>query len=122
MRLRVFDALILAAGLVLVTGTALVFYAPGSGTPRAVVIGSEGEWIFPLDVDREVRVAGPLGETVILIEGGAARIEDSPCPNKTCAAAGALSHPGQWSACLPNKVLLRIEGGGGSDDIDALAY
>jgi hypothetical protein len=122
MRLRAFDALILAAGAALVAGAALWAYAPGSGTPRAVVTGAEGEWIFPLDVTREVRIAGPLGETVILIEDGTARIADSPCPNKTCAAAGALSRPGQWSACLPNKVLLRIEGGRDDDGIDAIVY
>jgi hypothetical protein len=123
MRLRVLDAAIIAASAALVAASAAWAYAPGSGEARAVVKGRGGEWIYPLDEDREVRVEGPLGDTLIRIEAGAARIEDSPCPNKTCVATGAIARPGQWAACLPNGVLLRVEGGGAADGgVDASAY
>jgi len=87
-----------------------------------VIKGRDGEWVYPLSSDRVVSVAGPLGDTLVAIEGKTARIKDSPCPNKTCVAGGSISRPGQWLACLPNQVLVRIEGGADDADIDAAAY
>ncbi len=106
----------------MVAASAVWAYAPGSGAPVAIIEASGGRWVYPLDSDRELRIPGPLGETTIEIGAGAARIADSPCPDRTCVAAGSLSRPGQWSACLPNKVMLRIEGGGNDELVDATAY
>ncbi len=122
MRIRPLDAIIVAAGIALVAASAARAYSPGSGTPLAVIDAPGGRWVYPLDRERELSVPGPLGDTIIRIEGGAARIAASPCPNETCVAAGPLSRPGQWSACLPNKVMLRIEGGTGDELVDATAY
>ena len=55
-------------------------------------------------------VAGELGETIFEIKDGRVRIIDSPCPNKTCVAQG-------WHnplVCLPNKVMITVEGEGGA--------
>jgi len=83
------------------------------------VTADSGEWIEPLDKDKELQVQGPLGTTVVDIEGGKARILDSPCKNKLCIAMGAISTENQWIACMPNKVFVRIGGrsaeGGGVD-------
>ena len=73
-----------------------------------------------------MRLHGPLGETVVAIEGGTARVLSSPCANQTCVAAGALTHGGQWTACLPNEVMVRISGEAASRDnsdaVDAGAW
>jgi hypothetical protein len=121
-RIRVLDVAIAAASAALVAASAAWAYSPGSGEPRAVVDGPGGEWIYPLDEDRVVRVAGPLGDTIVGIESGSARILESPCPNKTCIASGALVRAGQWAACLPNEVLLRVEGGREDGGVDASVY
>jgi hypothetical protein len=47
---------------------------------------------------------------VVEIRGGRARIVSSPCVNQTCVAAGAVHSPGQWTACLPNRVMVSISG------------
>ena len=55
-------------------------------------------------------VVGELGETSFEIKDGRVRIIDSPCPNKTCVAQG-------WHnplVCLPNKVMITVEGEGGA--------
>ena len=86
-----------------------------AGEPRVVISdGQGGEWIYPLDGDREIQVPGPLGSTTVHIHDGSVAIETSPCPNQTCVAAGSIERPGQWVACLPNQVFVRVEGG--SDD------
>ncbi len=122
MRLKSLDIVIALATAGAVAFAALSAYGPGSGQESAVLKGKGGEWVYPLSTDREVRVAGPLGETVVLIRGRSVRIIDSPCPNKTCIAAGAIDRPGQWLACLPNQVFVSVEGRRKDDGIDASVY
>lgn len=79
-----------------------------------VVALRDGRVIFtaPLDEPRTVELAGPLGNTVLRIADGAARILDSPCPRKICIGMGAISRRGAMVACVPNHILVRIEGKG----------
>jgi hypothetical protein len=85
-----------------------------------LIRGQDSQWYFPVDAEETVVVKGPLGDTVIKIEDKRARVESSPCANKTCITTGAVSAHGQWAACLPNKVLLLIEGK--DDDIDTVSW
>lgn len=94
----------------------------GGGKPSVVVSAGEHEWIYPLDGERSLDVAGPLGTTVVAVADGAARILSSPCPNQTCVASGARALPGQWLACLPNKVFVRIEGIAVEGGVDAGSF
>jgi hypothetical protein len=121
-RLKPLDVVIalLAAGAV--AFAAVAAYAPGSGQTSAVIKGRSGEWVYPLSPDRQIKVAGPLGDTIVVIEHKTLRIVDSPCPNNTCIAAGSIDSPGQWLACLPNDVIVRIEGGRGDAGVDASVY
>jgi len=122
MRLRPLD---LAIGLVaagVVAFSAIAAYGQGGGQAEAVIRGRDGEWVYPLTADRELRVDGPLGETTVVIRDKTIRITDSPCPNKTCIAAGAIGKPGQWVACLPNQVFVSVEGRGAGGGVDAIVY
>jgi hypothetical protein len=121
-RLKSFDIVITLVAILAVGLSAAWAYAPGAGEARVVVQGRDGEWIYPLSGDREIDVAGPLGLTRVEIRGKSARIEDSPCPNQTCVASGAIETSGQWIACLPNEVLVRIEGGSADAGVDASTY
>jgi len=77
---------------------------------QVLIQGESQNWIFPLDAEETIAVRGPLGRTVVRIHNGQAWVESSPCENKICVAAGHLSGHGEFAACLPNKVLLMIEG------------
>ncbi|MDR2392544.1 MAG: NusG domain II-containing protein [Treponema sp.] len=103
-----FGALGLALSITLVITVAL--YAR-RGTASRILIAGEGggHWIFPQDATELVTVPGPLGDTVVQLEDGRARILSSPCTNQTCVAAGVIQGHGQWIACLPNQVLVSIE-------------
>ena len=37
-------------------------------------------------------------------------VEDSSCPDKICVKTGKISIPGQSIVCLPNKIVIYIEG------------
>jgi hypothetical protein len=104
----------------------LAYSAAGSGIIALKAQG--GEWVFPIDADEIMLVSGPLGDTVIEIREGGARIVSSPCMNHTCVAAGFVHSPGQWAACLPNRVMVYISEGApskegvGGYDVDATTW
>lgn len=109
-------------------GVALIFAVTVYGTgvqPSLVSIQSQsGTEVYTLDELRTVEVQGPIGTTFVKIDGeGAAAIVESPCPHKLCIRAGELTKSGEWSACMPNKVFVRIVGGRTDEtDVDAAAY
>jgi hypothetical protein len=117
------DFAVLAAALVLTLCSALAVYSSAGSGARVVIQGSGRSWIFPLEAEERIAVPGPLGETVVEISGGRAVVLSSPCANQTCIAAGHIRRPGNWTACLPNKVLVAIEGKEDEDGIvDAAAW
>ena len=102
-------AVLAAAAAILLSSLGAVNAA---GEPRVVISAYEGqEWIYPLKGDLTLEIPGPLGTTYVHIHDGEVAIESSPCPNQTCVAAGYVRLPGQWVACLPNQVFVRVEGG-----------
>ena len=97
-------------------------YSGSNGTSLVNVRGESGLWVFPLDSVESMAVSGPLGDTVVEIGGGAARITSSPCVNQTCVSAGRIHAPGQWAACLPNRVMMYIDEGKTNNDVDAAVW
>ena len=114
------DSLILVFSIILVLLIASASLGGGGGYVN--VESPEGSFRYSLATDREVVVHGPLGETHIIIEGGSARITDSPCPTKTCIQQGAISTSRGWIACLPNQILLTIVDASNKDtEVDDVA-
>ena len=100
--------------VLLVLFNAGLFYYFGAGF-------NQGDWViikvaekqvarFPLMTDRVIQVQGPLGTTEVEINQGRARIVRSPCKLKICIKSGYIQYADRLSACLPNKVVVRIEG------------
>ncbi len=118
MSIRPLDVLIVALSAVALVALSISVYG-GPAAAVLVVSSGEQEWIYPLSEDRELEVQGLLGITYIHIGDGRAHIEDSPCANKTCIASPPIGNTGDWSACLPNGVFIRIEGAEDEDGLDA---
>ncbi len=121
-RLKPLDYGIVLAGLIAVILVSIQVYARSGSELSVVIGGTEGEWIYPLDGDRTLEIAGPSGTSVVEIREGHVHMLSSPCKNQTCVAAGAIASEGQWLACLPNKVFVRIEGMGKDEQLDAAVY
>lgn len=102
--------------LLLAVCTGLILLQLGREPGRTVVAEVDGKVVFtaPLDSARRVDLTGPLGKTELQIAAGEARILASPCPNKICIGMGAVSRSGELLACVPNRLLVRIEGGNAS--------
>jgi hypothetical protein len=109
-KLKPFDvpAVLLAAAIT--AGAAFWVYGGASGEAKVIIESGDKTWVYPLDAEETIAVPGALGTTVVHIHDGAAAVESSPCENQTCVAAGSIHLNGQWVACLPNAVFVRIEG------------
>lgn len=118
-RPRALDLAAIAAAILTIAATSILAYPAGGGNLTVTIEASGEQWVYPLAEDREVRVAGPLGEELIAIKDGKAFVESSPCPNKICISQGAIEKPGQWIACLPNRIFLHVDGkpAGTLDDV-----
>ena len=104
------DLVIVALALALTGFSAWSTYLKPRNNIQVLIEGRDRKWIFPLDADETIAVEGPLGNTIVKIHGGQAWVESSPCDNQICVAAGRLHKRGEFAACLPNIVLIMIEG------------
>lgn len=96
---------LLAAALL---GLVLVATAPNGSH---VVVTSAGQVCFtaPMNQAHSVDLEGPLGKTHLIIDDQGARIGSSPCPRKICMAMGSANRAGDLLACVPNRILVRID-------------
>jgi hypothetical protein len=98
----------------------VAFAASARGKTAVLVVSSpSGEYRYMLDKNVTAPIPGVLGDSIIAVENGRAWFVDSPCENKLCVLHSPLGAAGHWSACLPNQIMLRIEGVS-DDGIDIL--
>ena len=114
---KLWDMVVIALALVLTGFSSYSIYIKPRNTTQVLIEGSGRRWVFPLDAEETVSVPGPMGNTVIRIHDSKVWVESSPCDNQVCVAAGELNSRGEFAACLPNAVMLMIEG---YDDIRKL--
>ena len=96
-------------------------YLKPQGKTQVLIRGQGSEWTFPIDAEETVIVHGMIGNTTVQISKNRAWVESSPCHNQNCVAAGHVARQGQWTACLPNGVLLMVQGKG-DEDVDIIAW
>lgn len=89
-----------------------------SSGAELVVKTPEGRFLYPLNKNTELDFEGVIGHTKVTIKDGQAWVTESACDNKNCIFMGKLSRPGDFAACLPNAVILTVEGQ--DEEFDAL--
>ncbi len=110
------------ATVILVAAVMMIFFLTGQNSegPLAVRVYQNGRLIreMPLDQDGEYRVDGDY-TNLVTVFGDRAAITESTCPGEDCVHSGWISQPGRSVVCLPNRVEIRIEGGG-TEEVDAV--
>ena len=60
------------------------------------------------------------GTNILVVENGEAWVSEADCPDKVCMGMGKISRNGEFIACLPNRVLIVIEGAAESSPVDGM--
>ena len=112
--------------LILVFGLAVSWWSlttNTSGDKAIVTVDGELYGTYSLAQDQTIEVAQKDGHTNhITIKDGMVSMAYSTCKNQVCVNAGAISETRDSIVCLPNKVMIEIQGsakneGGGVDVI-----
>ncbi len=108
--LRPGDWGVIMLGMVGVVGSFLFLWS--SGKPERAVVRVDGRVVaeFPLTAPRRFPVQGALGETVIEIAPGRARIQSDPGSRQYCVQQGWLTRPNAIALCAPSHVSLTLTG------------
>jgi hypothetical protein len=118
-----FDMVVIVLAVGLIVFSAYAAYINPRAVSRVFIQGQGREWSFPLGTKETIDVPGPLGTTVVRIDGNQTWVESSPCDNQTCVVQGPLKQQGAWTACLPNGIFLMIKGSDEAGDApDAAAW
>lgn len=108
-RFKLLDWIIIAAVLSVIGLLTVATVRKNGGKPVYLKVTSgNGVYLYELSDNKTVSIRGKIGITQVEIKNGAARVLSSPCPSKTCMVQPAISHVGEWIACLPNEVFLQI--------------
>ncbi len=91
----------------------IVFERKGSGPARAVVeIAGKRAKEIDLSRDGTYRIKGAQGEMVLEVSRGRIRAVESSCEKKICIKTGYISSPQEKIICIPNRVVVSVEGSG----------
>ena len=83
----------------------------------------EGELFETLNLrdSVQIQIESSLGYNAVEIEGSGVRMVLADCRSQDCIRMGTITRQGQIIACLPNRVVIRLDGMPGEDDFDAFA-
>lgn len=111
--------IILFICLILIGGGLSYLAFSGSSTGDLVVVKVNGEIYgkYSLSKDRTITVNRNGHMNKITIKGGKVQVSKSSCKNQICVKQGSISTTHQSIVCIPNRVVVSIEGKGGEYDV-----
>lgn len=111
--------IILFICLILIGGALSYLAFSGSSTGDLVVVKVNGEIYgkYSLSKDRTITVNRNGHMNKITIKGGKVQVSKSSCKNQICVKQGSISTTHQSIVCIPNRVVVSIEGKDGEYDV-----
>ena len=95
-----------------------------TGSEANVVVTIDGEEYarYPLTNDYTEKIEFEDGAyNVLSISGGYANVTEASCPDQICVKHAKISYSGETIVCLPNKLVVTIDGGQ-DGSVDATTY
>ncbi|GAA0792958.1 NusG domain II-containing protein [Faecalicatena orotica] len=112
---------LILVGMILCLAAAFIGYQflKGKSVNADVVVTVDGEPYgrYALSADQIIEIDGT---NTLEIRDGKAAMKAADCPDKLCVHQKAISRDGESIICLPNKVVVTIEGGEKSE-LDGVA-
>ncbi len=110
----------LAAGIVIAAAVILLLQIFGSvqnGLTVTVSVDGSLYGTYSLSEDRQVEINDT---NRIVIENGSVVMEWADCPDQLCVNHRSISRDGESIICLPNRVVVSIEGTDGKNEENSL--
>ncbi|WP_022768701.1 MULTISPECIES: NusG domain II-containing protein [unclassified Butyrivibrio] len=111
------DVILIAALLVvalLTAGGMRIWQMNNTKDTANVVVTIDGEvyGTYPLSEDRTERIELPDGSyNILVISDGYADVTEASCPDQICVKHNHIRYSKESIVCLPNKVVVTVEGG-----------
>ena len=112
--LRKSDLLLLAGLLTfaLISFFLLALFTEGKGTTVNITVDGKPYLSLPLAEDCEFSVHGIAGDNHIRIRNGSVTVTAADCPDLICVRHAPICNAGERIVCLPNRVVVSIDGKG----------
>ena len=107
--------LILVGALLLVA--LLLFFLVRNGQDRATGTGAvavvtvDGAEVGRYPLNKSGTFPLNNGSNILVVKNGEAWVSEANCPDKVCMGMGKISRNGEFIACLPNRLIVVVEGG-----------
>ncbi len=118
-----YDIIYLSVLAVLILILLVILYTGGTDGDVIVITGDGEEYgRYALDEDQEIAVYAADGTitNLVIIEDGAAFMQEADCPDGLCMKQGSISRDKQNIVCLPNRVVVTVASSEEAD-VDAVA-
>lgn len=115
------DALMVLAVLLLAAAAAWLSYGGRSGDALTATVKHRSQVVAQVPLsslteEKTVTIDGTYHLTVTLDKTGAA-VTESDCPGQDCLHTGRITRAGQSIVCLPEQVVVTLEGKTSSADV-----
>ena len=90
----------------------------GSGATAVVTVDGKEIGRYPLRKSGTFPLNG--GTNILVVENGEAWVSEADCPDKVCMGMGKISRNGEFIACLPNRLLVVVEGAAEQSPVDGM--
>lgn len=115
------DALVVLAVLLLGVAAAWLVYGGENSGALTATVKHRGQVVARVELsslteEKTVSIDGAYHLTVTLDRTGAA-VTDSDCPGQDCLHTGRITRAGQSIVCLPEQVIVTLEGKAPSPDV-----
>lgn len=115
------DALVVLAVLLLGVAAAWLTYGGENSGALTATVKHRGQVVARVELsslaeEKTVSIDGAYHLTITLDRTGAA-VTDSDCPGQDCLHTGRITRAGQSIVCLPEQVIVTLEGKAPSPDV-----
>ena len=115
------DALVVLFVIILAVVTAVFVYGKSGEAALTATVKHRGETVAQVALDtlaedKSITGDGEYRLTVTLTKDGAA-VTESDCPGQDCLHTGRITRAGQSIVCLPEQVIVTLEGKTPSADV-----
>jgi hypothetical protein len=109
--------IILAIALILIGGASSFALSRYDMAGSRVVVEVNGKVYgsYSLSEDRTINVQRGTHTNVVKIKNGEVSVTEATCHNQVCVKHKAIHTTGESIICLPNKVVVKIQGEGGNE-------